>query len=375
MSSQQQTASVLVVDDNPTNIDLLSNMLQRFDHTVYTASNGHTALEIVAKKLPDIVLLDISMPEMDGYDVCRHIKADEATQDIPVIFISALDDTQNMLDGFEVGAVDYITKPFKYREVLARINTQVTLMRQQREIQALRENEKQQYERMAQLQRQFIGSATHDLKNPLFVISGYADMIEMLGRQQGNQQLLSFVESIRRGTNKMSDLVYDILDLLQLESKTRLDRELVDLQDLLETIVRDMQMRATKKDITLTLHPIDKSPTLNLDRRRINRVLDNLISNAIKYTPTGGAVDVKTHITQQSVQIDIQDTGLGIPSDELATIFEPFQRVNTEEHMAQEGTGLGLSIVKTLVEQHGGSITVESTMGEGSCFSVTLPKT
>ncbi len=365
--------SVLVVDDNEMNVDLLVNMLERYQYTIYSAMDGATALDLVAEKLPEVVLLDISMPIMDGYEVCRRIKANEVTRDIPVIFISALDDMSNVLEGFEVGGVDYITKPFKYREVIARIQTQVTLLRQKREIEELRERERKQYERMDALRRQFIGSATHDLKNPLFVISGYADMIEMVSKAANNTQVLGFVESIRRGVDKMSNLVYDILGLLQLETESTIDRQGVAFNQFVEQAVMDMKVRAEEKFITLTYHPPIEDIAILVDTKRIARVLDNLISNAIKYTSEHGHIDVVSKVGHDTVVIEVIDNGLGIPDDVQATIFEPFQRVNTEEHMTQEGTGLGLSIVKTLVEQHGGTISVESEIGQGSCFIVTLP--
>ncbi|MGB7339759.1 MAG: hybrid sensor histidine kinase/response regulator [Phototrophicaceae bacterium] len=373
MATHLSDISVLVVDDNEMNVDLLVNMLERYQYKIYSAMDGATALDLVAEKLPEVVLLDISMPIMDGYEVCRRIKANEVTRDIPVIFISALDDMSNVLEGFEVGGVDYITKPFKYREVIARIQTQVTLLRQKREIEELRERERKQYERMDALRRQFIGSATHDLKNPLFVISGYADMIEMVSKAANNTQVLGFVESIRRGVDKMSNLVYDILGLLQLETESTIDRQGVAFNQFVEQAVMDMKVRAEEKFITLTYHPPIEDIAILVDTKRIARVLDNLISNAIKYTSEHGHIDVVSKVGHDTVVIEVIDNGLGIPDDVQATIFEPFQRVNTEEHMTQEGTGLGLSIVKTLVEQHGGTISVESEIGQGSCFIVTLP--
>lgn len=365
--------SILVVDDNEMNVDLLVNILERYHFKIYTATRGQEALEIVEKHLPEIVLLDINMPGMSGYEVCRQMKANEASKDIPVMFISALDDMDNVLEGFEAGGVDYITKPFKYREVIARVKTQVTLSRQKRQIEKMREREHQHYESMDKLRRQFIGSATHDLKNPLFVISGYADMLEMSPDIGSDTQLLGFVHSIQRGVEKMSGLVHDILDLLQLETEVTLTKTLVDFQTFLQQATNDLLIRATDKNIKLTVHPPDETVEIQIDIQRMGRVLDNLVTNAIKYTPEGGQVDVIGKVGHQTVVIEVLDTGLGIPGDNLPKIFEPFERVNTEEHMAQEGTGLGLSIVRTLVEQHDGSVSVESELGKGSRFSVTLP--
>lgn len=374
VDSGLEQASVLVVDDNEMNVDLLVNMLERQNYRIYTAKRGDAALEIVKEKLPDIVLLDINMPHMSGYEVCTIIKDNPETADIPVIFISALGDTVSLLKGFEVGGVDYITKPFKFREVLARVDTQLTLAYQKKQIENMRRREKQQFERMDKLRTQFIGSATHDLKNPLFVISGYADMLEMTPEIAEDAQILGFVNSIQRGVERMSGLVYDMLDLLQLETEVTLEKMPINLREFLDETTHDMAFRAQNKDIVLDVHHADDDAKVHIDYSRMRRVLDNVVSNAIKYTPQGGTVDVVTHVEDDAVIIEIIDSGLGIPEENLEQIFQPFERVQSEDHMQQEGTGLGLSIVKTLVEQHHGIIEVESELGKGSCFRIILPR-
>ena len=373
MGSEVKNISILVVDDSEMNVELLVNILERYQYTIYTATRGEEALEKAREHLPEIVLLDINMPGLSGYEVSREMKADASLADIPIIFISALDDMDNVIEGFDAGGVDYITKPFKYREVIARVHTQVILARQKQQIEQMLERERQHYESMDKLRRQFIGSATHDLKNPLFVISGYADMLEMSPDVGKNEQLVGFVQSIQRGVDKMSGLVHDILDLLQLETEITLSKSAIDFHTFLKQSADDMLIHAQKKDIKLTIHPLEESVDIQIDVKRMGRVLDNLVTNAIKYTPSSGQVDVVGKVGHKTVVIEVIDTGLGIPSDVLPTIFEPFERVNTEEHMAQEGTGLGLSIVRTLVEQHGGTVKAESEFGKGSRFIVTIP--
>lgn len=371
--NKAQSASILVVDDNEMNVDLLEDILEQANYVVYTALNGKTAIESMQATQPDIVLLDISMPVMNGFEVSEWMNTQDTLKDVPVIFISALDDTNNIVKGFDVGGVDYINKPFKSREVLARVHTHVTIARQRKEIEALRQRERQQFERMDTLRSQFISSATHDLKNPLFVISGYTDMLEMNPDITGNKRVKGFIEAIQRGVEKMTDLVHDMLDLLQLETEVTLDTKREDLNTFLRYVIRDMKLRASEKDITLTLHPADEDIAVLMDTKRMMRVFENLLSNAIKYTQDGGTVDIHVLEAGDTVAIDVVDTGLGIPTDMVENLFQPFQRVNSEEHMAQEGTGLGLSIVKTLVEQHGGTVEVSSVLGEGSRFRVTLP--
>lgn len=368
-----ERASVLVVDDNEMNVDLLDAILEQEHYDVYTAMSGQAAIERMQAVLPEIVLLDIAMPVMSGFEVCEWMRAQDAFKDTPVIFISALDDTDNIVRGFEVGGVDYINKPFKSREVLARVSTQVTMARQRKEIQALRQRERQTFERMDALRSQFISSATHDLKNPLFVISGYTDMLQMNPDITGDKRTRGFIEAIQRGVEKMTDLVHDMLDLLQLETEVTLNTQREDLNTFLRYVLRDMKLQASEKNITLSLYSPDKDIAVMVDTKRMMRVFENLLSNAIKYTEEGGTVDVHIMDAGDTVAIDVEDTGLGIPPNMLETLFQPFQRVNSEEHMAQEGTGLGLSIVKTLVEQHEGTVEVSSVLDEGSRFRVTLP--
>lgn len=172
----------------------------------------------------------------------------------------------------------------------------------------------------------------------------------------------------------MMVLVRDMLELLQMETTVTLEREATNFSFLLHQNIRDMRSMATEKQLNLALHLPDEDVVLMLDEARIGRVIENVLSNAIKYTPSGGSVDVTLTQTNEHAMLKIEDTGLGIPNEVLPTIFEPFERVKTTEHLAQEGTGLGLSIVKMLVEQHGGTIEVESALGEGSCFTIILPR-
>lgn len=371
--NESTNASVLVVDDNEMNVDLLDAILERENYQVYRALSGEAAIKMLPDVMPELILLDISMPTMSGFEVCKWLKAQDAYKDIPVIFISALNDIEHIVQGFDVGGVDYINKPFKSREVLARVSAQITLSRQREEIEVLRQRERQQFERMDALRSQFISSATHDLKNPLFVISGYTDMLEMTPEIASDKRTKGFVDAIQRGVTKMTDLVHDMLDLLQLETEVTLNKTREDVNTLLRYVIRDMKLRASDKSVTIVFHPAENDILVSVDTKRMIRVFENLLSNAIKYTEAGGQVDVYVLDAGDSVAIDVEDTGLGIPENMLDSLFQPFQRVNSEEHMAQEGTGLGLSIVKTLVEQHGGTISVSSVLGEGSRFRVTLP--
>lgn len=378
MGKAGERGSILVVDDNLLNVDLLVNVLDQHGFRVRSALNARAALQLVDEEMPDAFLLDVNMPELDGYQLCRQLKAREDTSEIPVIFISALDTTDNIIKGFDAGAVDYIPKPFKIREVLARIESQVVLLRQKREIEARRQRDLQHYQMIDRLRQQFIGSATHDLKNPLFVISGYTEVLEsILGDVEGlaeDERIDMCTSAIKRGVTKMSSLIQDMLDLLQLEAGINLDLTEESLFDFLRNALQDARYQAERKQQVFEMHLPQEDLPLVVDVKRMTRVLENLLSNAVKYTPEGGHVAVIANYDWHNIYIDVADTGLGIPANQLADIFLPFVRINTIEHMQQEGTGLGLSIVHRIVEQHKGTITVESELGKGSTFRITLPR-
>jgi signal transduction histidine kinase len=369
-----QKELILAVDDTPANLHLLTGILLASGYAVRMAEDGTSALEM-ARSLPfDLILLDIQLPDFDGFEICKQLKADPATRDVPVIFISAFSDTENILRGFDLGGVDYITKPFQVKEVLARVATHLTIVRQRKQIVALRELDRQRYEMLDEMKNRFIQMATHDLRNPLNVILGYAVMLE--GAQCSEDDLAFVRESareIQKSTAKMRGLVTDILDLASMEARSALQLAPVSLTPFLSGCLKGFFPIANQKQIELIFQPPDDEVSVLLDAPRFERVMDNLVSNAIKYTPAGGLIEVCVHPDHDQVALEVSDTGLGIPDEDLPRLFEAFFRVATPEHLEVEGTGLGLSIVKSIVEQHGGKIGVTSQLGQGSTFTVSLP--
>jgi len=365
---------ILMVDDLPSNLQTLSDLLTAYGYINVQARDGQTALNLVQADLPDLILLDIYMPGMDGYEVCRRLKADERTKHIPVVFISALSDIDNVVKAFEAGGADYIVKPFQFREVLARVVSQLTLVRQRREIETLRAQDRQHFESLQRMKDQFIRMATHDLRNPLNVILGYANIIERLNISDPDLSLRNeAVENIRDSVEKMRSLVSDLLDFAQFETGTYLTLAPVLLSQFIDKCLNRLHVVAVQKNIELAYTALAEAVTINVDETYMARAIDNLVSNAIKYTPAGGRVEVQIERTDQQVCIRVADTGLGIPEEDLPHIFDPFYRVRYAGHEQVEGSGLGLSIVKTVVEQHHGQVMVESRPGKGSTFRVTLP--
>jgi two-component system sensor histidine kinase/response regulator len=368
--------TILVVDDTPSNLQALFDLLITQGYRLREARDGHTALNMILSGAPpDLILLDIYMPDMDGYEVCRRLKANARTRDIPVMFISALSDTDNIVKGFEVGGVDYITKPFQFREVLARVASQLTLVQQRQQIEALRAKDRQYFESLNRMKDQFIQMATHDLRNPLNVILGYASVINRLDVAGHDQALRAqAVTSIRESVEKMRKLVTDLLDLAQFETRSYLTMAPVPLGSFLEKCLEGLRVIAIQKNTELVYTPPPDDVAVRIDENYMARVIDNLVSNAIKYTPDGGRVKVTGRGDAESVTIEVTDTGLGIPDEDLPHIFDAFYRVRHGKQEEVEGSGLGLSIVKTIVEQHGGRVEVHSEPGHGSTFRVILPR-
>jgi signal transduction histidine kinase len=349
--------NILIVDDTPANLTVLANMLTQEGYKVRPAINGEVALRAVQSQRPDLILLDIRLPDMDGYEVCQRLKADPSTQSIPVLFISALDEIEDKMRAFQVGGVDYITKPFQLQEVLARVQTHLLL-----------EERRRQIEQLLEKKDEILQIVSHDLKNPLGVIIGYADLLQF-----GGIELQTATESIIRTARFMQHMVLDLLEIALAEGKLELKLKQQAINHLLKEVFEAYNSQAREKQQRFTWDSEAPDVLVLIDALRFRQVISNLLSNAIKYTPPGGQVHLGLTPAPDHVRITVADTGLGIPADALSHLFQKFYRVQSKAHLESEGTGLGLAIVKTIVEQHGGQIEVESQLGQGTTFTVYLP--
>lgn len=372
-------ADILIVDDSAVNLELLSSLLIKEGYFVRPALNGQIALSAAKSSRPDLILLDIDMPELDGYEVCQKLKADADTEDIPVIFVSALNEILDKTYAFHVGGVDYITKPYQIEELTARIETHLTLARQRAqleqqydELQRLREKERHRFTEINKMKDHFVYTVSHDLRNPIGVIVGYADLL-IDSKTLTTSEDKDLVLRIKETAERMNTLIVELLDLARIESGMSLSPETVSLAALLAVCVEQHFLNAEQKSIALRFIRPEPDSMVYLDVRRMEQILNNLLSNAIKYTPEGKTVTLSAETRDHQIRIVIEDTGLGIPEDAIPKIFDRFYRVSRPEHMRVQGTGLGLAIVKAIVEQHGGEIEVESVLGEGTRFIVKLP--
>jgi two-component system, sensor histidine kinase and response regulator len=374
--------SVLIVDDEPNNLKVLHGLLSQHNYDVRAARDGESALEAARTLLPDIILLDIKMPEMDGYEVCRRLKANEVTRDIPVIFISALNSVNDIVQAFQVGGVDYISKPFQFPEVLARVENHLTLLRQKQQImeqnnqiEAMRKRDQARFKQISQMREQFVQAATHDLKNPLTIIMGYTDIMARFDEVRGNRRLRECVENIVESSKEMTELVMSMLDLLRMQSSLDLNLQPVNFSQFLEEQGRKHLTAAQSRMIQISFSLDVEDAYVYVDKAMMTRVFDNLLSNAIKYSPDGTKISVRLKDEGNSLVLELEDEGFGIATADLGKLFTPFFRAKKQDgERIIEGTGLGLAIVKEILDQHRGHIEVDSHLGKGSTFRVVLPK-
>ena len=369
---------ILIVDDNSDNLDLLGTVLRQQKYRVRAVPSGAMALEAARRHPPELVMLDVNMPGMDGYETCEAFKADEQLAGIPVIFISALDDPLDKVKAFRVGGRDYVTKPFSEAEVLVRVEHQVNLARLQRELEIQNQNlidANLKLKEVNNLKTNFTAMLVHDLRSPLTFL-GFA--IDNLRNGIGNKEdLLSKSE---QSFKKICNLLDEMLEIYRSESG-QLPMECSDIEPnpWLATLLAPYEMRAAKAGLEFQVEVPSGLPVLKGDRAKLDRALVNLVDNAFKFTPKGGAVKVEAAIDHGAgveaglrfLRLSVIDTGRGIPAEDLPYIFDPFRQ--SQRSAASGGVGLGLAIVQRLVAAHKGQIRAQSQQGFGSSFVIHLP--
>lgn len=365
---------IMVVDDTPANLQVLMELLKNSGYKVRPIPKGKLALQAAKNSPPDLILLDINMPEMNGYEVCEKLKADPLLAEIPVIFISALDETQDKVKAFERGGVDYITKPFQFQEVLARVQTHLKLNQLQQEMgqkNLILSHQLQELQRLEGLRDSLVHMIVHDLRSPLAGIVGYLSLMEMF-EDQIPEQIKGYLRKSSNNTTVLMDMINNLLDLHRFECDDfPLNVEPVNLSELL-TEGLDV-LGATLEDIELEKKLLDPAPTVLLDRQLIRRVISNLVSNAVKFNPPDAPLLIEMAYEDEQVLISIEDRGRGIPEAYQQTIFDKFVQVEARENKQHFSSGLGLSFCQLAVKAHGGEIRLKSTVGEGSRFTIVLP--
>lgn len=367
--SHEDVPNVIVVDDTPANLQLLTGMLKERGYKVRPVPSGKLALQAAKNDPPDLILLDIMMPEMDGYEVCERLKADEKLREISVIFISALNETMDKVRAFGVGGVDYVTKPFQFEEVAARVSAHLELHRQRRK---LKENY-EQLRRLEELRDNLVHMVVHDLRNPLTGISGFLDLALALEKETLTEDGLEYLQTAKQSTTAVIDMVNAVLDVSKIEAgEMKLHLVECDLVRIASDLMSGMQSLKEAREMILDAPP---SPvTVVADGNLLLRVIQNLLGNALKFTPSDGRIRLGIEPDENRVCVRVRDNGPGIPMEYRERIFEKFGQVEARANRQKFSTGLGLTFCKLAVEAHGGSIGVESEVGKGSTFWFVLPK-
>lgn len=358
--------TILIVDDNPTNVKVLFDILVQCNFKVSVAKSGESALLKVHAALPDLILLDVMMPDIDGFETCRRLKANPKTQEIPIIFLSALDEVIDKIQAFTVGGVDYITKPFHTEEVLARVKNQLTLQAAKADIRTALEKEKE----LSELKSRFISMASHEFRTPLSIILSSTELLKDYSQKLSEQKKLQHFQRIQTAVEHMTGLLNDVLLIGKAEAgNLEFKPAPLSVTQFCCELVEELQLTTSTR--TIVFRTQDQAITACIDEKLLRQILTNLLSNAIKYSSAGGTVYFDLVCEQGEAVFCIQDQGIGIPVADQARLFDSFHRASNVGTIS--GTGLGLAIVKKCVDLHSGKVTVKSEVGRGTTFTVMLP--
>lgn len=363
-----KTAQILIVDDEPSARKTIEMLLLREGYDMHFAGNGPTALEKLAESPPDAILLDVMMPGMDGFEVCRIVKQSAEWQHIPIILVTALDSKRDLARGLDAGADDFLRKPFNSLELRARVRSMLRIKRRHDALEAA-----------LQLREDLSNMIVHDIRSPLSSVIIYCDLLEDYVLEQIGHE---YLHTIRNETNRLSAFLTDMLVMAKMEhGKLVLMPSSVDMNKLVMATVEGYRSMAQLKGIELNLDTPAVTEMILLDKNLWRRVLDNLLSNAVKFSPANGRITIKVAYPQQDTTDDSQqkpqlcvrifDEGPGIPVEHHQTIFDKFKIVASgRRDIAQ--VGLGLTFCKMVVDAHNGRIYVEPNQPKGSIFTVEL---
>jgi signal transduction histidine kinase len=379
--------SVLIVDDNPKNLQVLGKILQNEQYELEFAINGSAALEWLEIKQFDLVLLDINMPGMDGFEVCKKIRSDHRMDKMPVIFLTAETDRDSVLKGFELGAQDYITKPFDSRELIMRVKTHLSVKNQMEQLEQLnlsleekvleRTNElnkaKIKAEESDRLKTAFLMNISHEVKTPMNGILGFLTLLE--GSDADLTRMQEFATMINASGQRLLNTFNDIIEISRIESGDfTISPSLVNIEDVMQSHFHNFKPLADAKQLNLKLtEKVTRNMALvRTDRDKLDRIITNLINNALTFT-SKGSIELGNYPDNNTIVFYVKDSGIGIPEPQFETIFERFVQADLSLSRKHEGSGIGLSIAKAYVEALEGKIWVQSEVGIGSTFFFSIP--
>lgn len=359
--------TILVADDEPANRKVLQDILKAGGYTVYLAEDGAEALQYCAEIEFDTLLLDIMMPNMTGYEVCRYLRANQQTEHLPIIMITALAERHDRLEAMEAGANDFLTKPIDIQDILFRVRNTVRLKR-------LSDEAKENYRRLKETEKardEMTAMMVHDMRNPLIGITGNLEIVQMEGRLV--EEDAECIEQARRCASDLVHMVNSLVDLNRLENgKMPLELQDANISDIVETAIHSLGARGRLVRITQDIPAYEAS---HCDSGIMSRVIANLISNAIDFVPVDtGHIQVIVRETGDYLKLSVIDNGPGIPKADQPRIFNKFVQTAQSKRNGRPSAGLGLAFCKMAVDAHGGSIKLHSEEGQGCHFEILLPR-
>lgn len=361
---------VLLVDDEPNNLLSLSSILDFDDIKIITAENGEQALNLLLDNEFGLIISDIRMPGMDGFELLEYIRMDPINGNVPVILATAhKTEKEFVYKGYEEGAVDYLLKPLEPSITKSKARIFIDLAKQQKAI----TSQKNQLLQLLEQKNKLMGMIAHDIRGPLAAISSYSDLI--LAKQDIEEDTGKYTSNIKTTSANLLMLLEDLLDLNALESnELELNLIAVNLHALLDEILELNTVIAKKKEISIVLDNQIEGSRFIFDKVKVTQVFNNLISNSVKYSPLGTEVRIEARENDKDLIFSIIDQGLGIPEEEISKLFKMYQTTSVKGTLGEKSTGLGLYKVKSIVEAHGGEMCLESEVNKGSTFSFTISK-
>lgn len=354
---------ILVVDDQPTNLQIVGAVLGNLGHEIIPAEDGPTALKRVALRHPDLILLDLLMPGMDGCEVCKQLKANPAWQHIPVIFLSAADDKDLIVRALDSGGVDYITKPFNQAELVSRVRTQLVL-----------KTARDQLRQLAEDKDELMGILAHDLKNYLGGINVSAGLLCRQLPRFNDERVLQLADNIFRTSGQSLAFVKEFLANAAADHGFSFKRAAINLATVAAAAARQYEEAAQQKKITIHMESPAEAVVALADSTALDQVLDNLVSNAVKFSPPSKRVFLSVRSADRHAECVVRDEGPGFSAEDKARMFRRYGRLSARPTGGEPSTGLGLSIVRKLVLGMGGELLCDSTPGNGSAFTIRLPQ-
>ena len=373
---QNKSPLILIVDDNSNNLNVLGNIFLKENYQVSIASKGFNAIQIAKNRTPDLILLDISMPEMDGFEVCKILKSDALTAHIPILFLTARTNITDIVQGFALGAVDYITKPFESAELLARVKTHLSLKFAQQQI--IKQNVEltelnQKLQEINQTKDLLLTIIAHDLRNPFGVLMNLSELLVSEMESGELTQILMYAKLINTSAKTGFDLLNNLLEWERFKSGNINPENIdFDVNSMINRVLEAVNLLVHNKNLTI-INMLNSELYVNSDVNFIETIIRNFALNAVKFTPTNGNIKINATLQSGNLLLSVSDTGIGMPEKVKNELFIPSEKKMRTGTNNERGTGLGLMICSELAKLLKANIIVESEEHKGSVFYLQVP--